>query len=611
MVHRFVGALIERYRHLERTPAAGLDAEVVDRRLSELVLAEAALRHAQLPPSPAAARPPQVAVMGPTQTGKSTVVNLLLGWPVAEVSPLAGYTVHPQGFWVASGDRTASWAEGLFPGWSRCEADELSRDRLEAYALTIVDAPDGEHAALPPCVLWDTPDFDSLAARSYRRGLLEVAALADAIVLVLSKEKYSDLSVWRMLGLVEPLGRPLVICLNKLTPQATDVVAASLRQRLAETRTRDREVPIATVEYQLGLMGDPQTFSSQAAGELRQHLSTRLAAVAGRTRTPGVQALIRRHWDDWVAPLRAEHAAADAWNRLLNDALVKFLEAYRRDYLDHPQRYDSFRRAAVELLHLLEIPKISGWMTRARQVASWPARQLLAVGRSWWERRGGRARTMHNLGTEAAVLLDAVDGLLTSLQRDAGRQCDPSTPGDAVWRAITQRLDREEGRLRQAFRNAIVEHNRRVAREIHAAANSLYEELQTQPARLVALRTARMTIDVGYLLLAVKIGGLTPLDALWAPATFGLTSLLMEGFAGVQMGHVARRLKKQQYEAVQKVLIESVLLPELRALAANLEDEGLFAIPAERLAEAVTALNAWEQTGRDGHPGGERSSNRE
>jgi len=157
---------------------------------------------------------------------------------------------------------------------------------------------------------------------------------------------------------------------------------------------------------------------------------------------------------------------------------------------------------------------------------------------------------MHDLGTEAAVLLDAVDALLTSLQRDAGRQCDPSTPGGAVWRAVAQRLDRDEGRLRQVFRNAIVEHNRQVAREIHAAANSLYEELQTQPARLVALRTARTTIDVGYLLLAVKIGGLTPLDALWAPATFGLTSLLMEGFAGVQMGHVARRLKKQQYEAV-------------------------------------------------------------
>ena len=549
--------------------------------------------------------------MGPTQTGKSTVVNLLLGRPVAEVSPLAGYTVHPQGFWVTSGDRTASWIEGLFPGWSRCEPDELSRDRLEAYALTIVDTPDGEHTALPPCVLWDTPDFDSLAARSYRRGLLEVAALADAVVLVLSKEKYSDLSVWRMLRLVEPLRRPLVICLNKLTPEATDVVAASLRQRLAETRADDRDVPIATVEYQLGLMGDPQTFPPQATGELRQHLSTRLSAAADRARTAGVQALIRRHWDDWVAPLRAEHAAADAWNRLLDDALAKVLEAYRRDYLDHPQRYDSFRRAAIELLHLLEIPKISGWITRARQVASWPARQLLAAGRSWWGQRRGRARTMRDLGTEAAVLLDAVDALLTSLQRDAARQCDPSAPGCAVWRAVTQRLDREEGRLRQVFRNAIVEHNRRVAREIHAAANSLYEELQTQPARLVALRTARTTIDVGYLLLAVKIGGLTPLDALWAPATFGLTSLLMEGLAGVQMGHVARRLKKQQYEGVQKVLTESVFLPELRALAANLEDEGLFAIPPEHLAEAVAALNAWEQAGRHGHLAGDRSSHRD
>jgi hypothetical protein len=610
-VHRFVGTLIERYRHLESAPAAGLDASVLDRRLSELVLTEAAIRHAQLPPSPAANRPSQVAVMGPTQTGKSTVVNLLLGRAVAEVSPLAGYTVHPQGFWVTSGDRTAGWADRLFPGWPRCEPDELSRDRLEAYALTLVDSPDDQLTALPACVLWDTPDFDSLAARNYRHGLLEVAALADAIILVLSKEKYSDLSVWRMLRLVEPLRRPLLICLNKLTPEAADVVTASLRQRLAEIRGDDCDVPIATVEYQPGLVGDAQALPPEVVGELRQHLSTRLAAAPARGRTAGVQALIKRHWDDWVAPLRAEHAATEAWNRQLGEALARFLEAYQRDYLDHPQRYDSFRRAAIELLHLLEIPKISGWMTRARQVASWPARQLLTAGRSWWGQRRGRARAMHDLGTEATVLLDAVDGLLTSLQRDAARQCEPSSSGWAVWRAVTLQLEREERRLRQVFRNAIEEHHRQVAREIHAAANRLYEELQAQPARLAALRTARTTIDVGYLLVAVKTGGLTPLDALWAPATFGLTSLLMEGLAGLQMGHVARRLKKKQYEAVQKVLIESVFLPELRALAANLEGEGLFAIPPEHLAEATAALGAWEPTERPGELAGDRSPDRD
>ena len=71
---------------------------------------------------------------------------------------------------------------------------------------------------MSPAVFWDTPDFDSLAAAEYRRGVLETAALADLYLLVLSKEKYSDLSVWNMLKLLSPLGRPLIICLNKSTP---------------------------------------------------------------------------------------------------------------------------------------------------------------------------------------------------------------------------------------------------------------------------------------------------------------------------------------------------------------------------------------------------------
>jgi hypothetical protein len=161
------------------------------------------------------------------------------------------------------------------------------------------------------------------------------------------------------------------------------------------------------------------------------------------------------------------------------------------------------------------------------------------------------------------------------------------------------RLEREEGRLRRAFQTAIEEHHRQVAREIQAAANQLFEELQQQPTRLAVLRTARATIDVGYLLLAVKTGGLTPLDVVWAPATFGLTSLMVEGIAGIQMGHVARGLKKMQYEAVQATLIQDVIFPELRGMAASLEGEGLFAIPPEDLEQAAAALRAWGQPSGD------------
>ena len=164
-----------------------------------------------------------------------------------------------------------------------------------------------------------------------------------------------------------------------------------------------------------------------------------------------------------------------------------------------------------------------------------------------------------------------------------------------MWRALAVRLHADEARLRGAIRTALEAHHADVTREIQATANALYDELRRQPARLVALRTARATIDVGAVVLAIKTGGLSLMDAVWAPATFALSSLLLEGFAGVQMVTTAAGLKKRQYAAVQQTLVERVLAGELRALAGRLEDHGLFAISAARLEAAEQALRAWEE----------------
>ena len=66
-------------------------------RIDQLILAEAFIRKGQL--IDASQKPLlQMAVVGPTQAGKSSLVNVLLNSNVAGVSPLAGYTIHPQGF---------------------------------------------------------------------------------------------------------------------------------------------------------------------------------------------------------------------------------------------------------------------------------------------------------------------------------------------------------------------------------------------------------------------------------------------------------------------------------------------------------------------------------
>lgn len=592
-VHRFVRDLIDRYRHCQGTPGAPvLDQVTVVDQLASLTLAEAAIRLARS--ATANERPPQLAVVGPTQVGKSTIVNLLLGCSVAEVSPLAGFTVQPQAFWFRPGEAPDTWAQPLFPGWRSCPPEELKRDELETYALRRVDGPaaDTTPSILPPCVVWDTPDFDSLSAGQYQRGVLESAALADAYLLVLSKEKYSDLSVWKMLRLLEPLGRPLVICLNKLTPDSAEVVEHSLRERLAEFGRTWGQVPIVTVAY------DPEIGSEPAWPSGTGPLTEAAGAALGEVRrdsSAGLRALVNRHWEAWTTPVRVEHAAIAEWGRQVEAGVAGFLERYKRGYLEHPERYDAFRRAAVELLHLLEIPRLSGWIVSARRAVTWPLRQLWSAGRTWRESRRGGGDPLRDLGPEAAVLFDAVETLLAGLQREVARRCDSAAPGFAVWRALGRRLEADEERLRRTFRRAIEAHHGQVTREVQVVANELYEQLQRRPARLAALRTARATLDVGGLLLVVKTGGLTPIDVLWAPATFALSSMLMESFAGVQMAADAGGLKKRQYEAVQKTLGGQILVGELRGLAGSLSDEGLFGILAEQLATADGALRAWEQ----------------
>ncbi|MCH7472034.1 N-6 DNA methylase [bacterium] len=223
VLREFLALLIERCGRVENA-VAPRGATPFDRAPGNLLLAEAALRYAPSPEGEDLRRPLQVAVLGPTQSGKSTVVNLLLGRAAAAVSPLAGYTVQPQGFWLRSAGVDQSWLESLFPSLRRVEQEQLTRDRLDVFSVSMIEDREGELACLPPCVIWDTPDFDSLAAGAYRGPVLESAALADAYVVVLSKEKYSDLSVWQMLQLLEPLGRPMLICLNKISDDAAETI---------------------------------------------------------------------------------------------------------------------------------------------------------------------------------------------------------------------------------------------------------------------------------------------------------------------------------------------------------------------------------------------------
>jgi hypothetical protein len=289
-------------------------------------------------------------------------------------------------------------------------------------------------------------------------------------------------------------------------------------------------------------------------------------------------------------------AAVQAWSERIDAALRDAADSYRRDFLDHPQRFDTFRRATVELLHLLELPGFANVLSQVRHVLSWPARRLFAARQAWTARRRRQAGMPHGLGSEEVVLFQLIEKLLTSLERDAARRSDPATPGHAVWRALAKRLEEYADRLRAAFQTAARQQREDFTPVIHATANQLYETLRKKPAMLNTLRAARATTDVAAIALAIKTGGLGLNDLLFAPAMFALSSMLTEGALGSYMTRAANDLKKRQLEHVRTELIEGIFARELHDLTVDLKGAGLFGVSPEQLRQAEQALEAWEQS---------------
>lgn len=550
----------------------------VDESLS-LVLADTVLLHALVRPR-LAEFPREVVVIGPTQTGKSTVVNAILGQTVAEASPLAGHTRHPHGFTrqpVTTALRAA--VDSLLPALRFATPETF--DPAEPNAYTLRSIPVAQPITAEPCIVWDTPDFDSVSARTYRYAVPMMCGIADAIVVVVSREKYADQSVWALLRLIAPLRRPLIVCLNKSLPE----VEAALREAI----TRKFEQEGIAHRYLLTL----PWLASHDGGDLIQHpdagaLRTALsAALESRPTWDDPQVLgafLRQHWAEWVAPLRAEHAAAARWRALVDAQTEAALERYAHDYLQQPLYDQTLQLAIARLLELLEIPGVATALARVRQTVTWPARTL-------WGYFKGRAasRAAPEVDEEGRVLTEIGHHLLLELQRAAGDTDDGAEAAAVWWRELRQRLQSHEAELRTAVQQGLEAHRRALAPALKAAAERLYEHLQAHPATLNSLRATRVTVDAAAIALALKTGGLGPNDLIFAPAMLAFTSMLTESAVGRYMNRVADELRERQRELVRQHLLDP-LRDRLIQLGEGFTHPGLYHLAPERLAAAEHAL---------------------
>jgi len=195
----WVPQLRRRYERIEELKPAGTTGLV--KELATLQLTDAVINNAQvLADHPNL--PLQVAVIGPTQSGKSTLVNVLLEQQHAGISALAGFTVHAQGYALACQESQLSTIDSMMHPLQRIPLERLSGDSLTCYSLQSIDKVDGNSGWLSnslnsrASVIWDTPDFDSISAKTYTLAVIKSIAMADILLLVVSKDKYGDKSVW-------------------------------------------------------------------------------------------------------------------------------------------------------------------------------------------------------------------------------------------------------------------------------------------------------------------------------------------------------------------------------------------------------------------------------
>ncbi|NOQ16218.1 MAG: GTP-binding protein [Methyloprofundus sp.] len=550
-------------KHCYQTIQVGTSAE---KCLEQLTFIEAFLQRIELKSLPI-----NVAVIGPTQSGKSSIVNLLLNQESAGVSPLAGFTVHPQGFSVAQKADDLMSVKTYFSDIEEVMQSSLDHHQYDCYSLSAC-----QQHNLAPCIVWDTPDFDSIDAQSYKNSLLKTIALADILVLVVSKEKYADQSVWDVLQLIAPLKQPVLVVLNKLGSDSETLIIESFKEKWQQLRTDEMPELIPFLFTKGGLVNAHEKV-------LNGLINNKINKLKSKNYEQFARQFIQMHWTEWLAPVKAEQEAEAQWLILIDKILEEGLINYQRDYLDHPHHYDTFQNALAHLLTLLEVPGIAQILGKSRRILTWPMRKLFSSGRS--KKQGAYPATQ-----ETIVLQQIAEHILLQLGDKILNQIDPAQGKDSWWKSINQQLRLDKQGILLQFEEKTLVYHENFKQDIDETAQGLYRKLEENPAILNSLRATRVTADAAMLVLTLQAGGIGLHDLLIAPAMLSLTAFLAESAVGGYLHKAETQLKQQQLNAVQQQLLCAVLEQALRQLPEKMASTHYFNISAQQLADVEAQL---------------------
>lgn len=358
-----------------------------------------------------------VAVAGGTNSGKSTLFNLLLRRQVSAIVNTAAATRHPV---LAAGPRRAAECrEGrLVPEFSVQPIEtpeDATNPAIDADVLLLAELPD-----LPDDrVYLDTPDVDSIDKRNWTLAE-HVRAAGDVLVAVVTGEKYRDDRVVAFFREAAASGRHVIPLMNKANPVDNFAVA---RQQLKDfCQDTGIDTPCFVIPHDFTIAASLETRLAALDGE--DTLETYLAAL-------DVAALKRTVYSDSVLRFCAE--AANFMDRadLVGEELRAVISAFHERVRDQVKTFDPTPGTQIGGLFHEFVQKKRG-----------PVRRLL-----------GRTSSAIIRGAGSVAL-----GLASAVKRRTTLQDAPAAPTDVAileeHRASVRRITRElAARLVESSRN--------------------------------------------------------------------------------------------------------------------------------------------------------------
>jgi hypothetical protein len=516
--------------------------------------------------------PVHVVLFGGTNSGKSTVLNLLVGRAAAGMHATARFSQHPEAYLSdALGDRWLTSTPSRFRDY-HCYRDRhpprQSDDDLARYgyrpAFALLDLDRLETPVLAPpavaAVFWDAPDFSTEAAQTYLSAVLDVVALADLVIMTVTDESYADDRGTALLRMVQDSGVRLHVVANKLpdSPELLqdikDKLAAGRQGTVLSLPLVKGRTPEERLEHLMGTAEAEtlrQTIAREAVYGARLKCQTLASAVD----------FLQCQLGEVLRPLAAEVEMANAWEHIVERLTRReLLERYHHEYLDG-ERYGEFNQTLVRLMDLLEIPGVGPLLRLLSTAVRAPFRMASAALRTFV--RGDKASPTQS--PEHEVLNRLIQHWLSALRSEA--QLLASSGPHPAWGDLARRLDSPDfpRQLSQTFERAYRAYRQTVDEEIQRRAQEIYHAMAQRPWLLNILRGTNLMVDAASMTLVIKSGGLNWSDAFLGPLVAGLRHALLEAGLDKYLQTQQSLLKRHQSAALQEA-VEQHLAQPVRAL---------------------------------------------